>query len=155
MKPHDVTSYREVEVGLWICAFLASELDEDEWSASRPGRLPSLHSLNRELCGPGSRSGRFRERNISCLCREWNHDFLDFQSVIWSRPAFRRQKGDILRAHYYWVPQYKIQLSGQPGGRDLCTPEVVGVHTHTHTHTRTHAYAPYAVSSPCFSLLLK
>jgi len=142
MKPHDVTSYREVEVGLWICAFLASELDEDEWSASRPGRLPSLHSLNRELCGPGSRSGRFRERNISCLCREWNHDFLDFQSVIWSRPAFRRQKGDILRAHYYWVPQYKIQLSGQPGGRDLCTPEVVGVHTHTHTHThaRTHTH---------------
>ena len=42
MKPYDVTSYREVEVGLWICAFLASELDEDEWSASRPGRLPCI-----------------------------------------------------------------------------------------------------------------
>jgi hypothetical protein len=43
VKLHDMTSYREVEVGLWICAFLASELGGDEWSASRPSRLRSLH----------------------------------------------------------------------------------------------------------------
>jgi hypothetical protein len=152
VKPHDMTSYGEVEVGVWICVFLTSELDENEWLASRSGRLPSSHSSNRGLCGPGIRSGRFKERNISCPCGEWNHDSLDFQSVTWSRPASRRQKGNILRAHYYGALQYKIQLPGQPGGWDLCTADVVGVHTYTHTRARartltlarTRAHAPHS-----------
>jgi hypothetical protein len=68
-------------------SFLASALDGDEWSASRPGRaLPRgkdpRYPLCRKLGGPKSRSGHRGYRKIICPCRGSNPDCLFVQSIV-------------------------------------------------------------------------
>jgi hypothetical protein len=48
--------------------FLTTELDGDEWSASRPGRFNS----GRRLEGLRSSKGVFEKRKISYPNRDWN-----------------------------------------------------------------------------------
>jgi hypothetical protein len=46
---------------MYSSTVFTSELDGDDWSASRPGRFIPRYPLDRRLGGPLNRSGLFRE----------------------------------------------------------------------------------------------
>jgi hypothetical protein len=70
-KHHAIKTYGEVE--LQLHAFLASVLDEGEWSATRTGRFtPGLRApVTYLICGYHSLDA-VAKRNIPCPCRESN-----------------------------------------------------------------------------------